>query len=139
MNGIEARAPGFSFRELEESLSKALPAMGGINCDVVNEKSFVVNGEDDYPHDGSAAFGDGYSTIGDDLCVIVGHRARQHPDALDVVPVRGVNKFSHPRRICPSSGSERILNHCSTTGSFYNSSLLSLCSIVLATLAGGIV
>jgi hypothetical protein len=73
------RASGFSFRKLKKGLPKALPAMGGINSDVVNKKSFVVNGEDDHPHDGSVAFGDGYSLVGDDLCVIVGHRPRRIP------------------------------------------------------------
>ena len=86
--------------------------MGGFNSDVVNEKSFVVNAEDDHPHDVSVALGDGYSLVGDDLCVIVGHRARQHPDALYVVPVRGVNECSHLRHICPSCGSERIFDLC---------------------------
>src|SRR5215204_4360605 len=91
MNRIEVRTPGFGFRKLKEGPSEALPAIGGIDSDVVDKQSFNVNGEDYYPHDGSVAFGDGYSLIGDDLCVIVGHRARQHPEALDVVAVGGVN------------------------------------------------
>src|SRR5919112_1916167 len=85
MNRIEARAPGFGFPKLKEGPSEALPAIGGIDSDVVDKKSFIVNGEDYYPHDGSVAFGDGYSLISDDLCVIVAHRARQHAEALDVV------------------------------------------------------
>src|SRR5215208_266806 len=91
MNRIEVRTPGFGLRKLKEGPSEALPAIGGIDSDVVDKQSFIVNGEDYYPHDGSVAFGDGYSLIGDDLCVIVGHRARQHPEALDVVAVGGVN------------------------------------------------
>src|SRR5215218_4423362 len=108
MDGIEAHESSFGFRKLKEGSSEALPAMGGSNSDVVNEKSFVVNGEDNHPHDSSLALGDGHSLVGDDLCVIVGHRARQHPDALYVVPVRGVNECSHLRHICPGCGSERI-------------------------------
>ena len=73
------------FAIMKEGPSEVLPAIGGIDSDVVYENSFMVNGEDYYPHDGSVAFGDAYSLIGDDLCVIVGHRARQHPEALDVV------------------------------------------------------
>jgi len=44
-----------------------LTTMAGINSEVVDKKYFVVNGEDDQPHDGSRAFGDGCSTVGDDL------------------------------------------------------------------------
>ena len=51
----------------EEGSSKAFPAVGGIDSDVVDEKSFVVNGEDNHPHDISVAFGDGYLLVGDDL------------------------------------------------------------------------
>ena len=95
MNEIEPCAPSFGFRELKESPSKALPAMTRINCDVVDEKAFVSNGEDEYSHDRSVALCDRYSMVADDTCVIVGHRARQYPDALDVVSVGGVNKGSH--------------------------------------------
>ena len=49
MNRIEARAPGFGFPKLKEGPSEALPAIGGIDSDVVNKKSFIVNGEDYYP------------------------------------------------------------------------------------------
>src|SRR5918994_7973460 len=111
MNRIEAHAMGFGFRKLKEGSSDALPAMGGCNSNVVNQESFVVNGEDDHSHDVAVTLSDGHSLVGDDLCVIVGHRARQHPEALYVVSVRDVNKFSHLRHICPGCGSERILNH----------------------------
>ena len=49
MNRIEARVPGLGFNKLKEGSSETLPAMGGFNSDVVNEKFFVVNGEDDRP------------------------------------------------------------------------------------------
>src|SRR5215210_7672168 len=88
---------------------QALPAMGGINGDVVNEESFFVNIEDEYPHDdASVAFGDGYLLVSDELCVIVGHRARQYPDTLDVVAVGGLNKCGHFRGIWFLCGSQRI-------------------------------
>ena len=76
MNEIEPCAPSFGFRELKESPSKALSAMTRINCDVVDEKAFVGNGEDEYSHDRSVALCDRYSMVADDTCVIVGHRAR---------------------------------------------------------------
>ena len=43
---------------MKEGPSEALPAIGGIDSDVVDKKSFILNGEDYYPHDGSVAFGD---------------------------------------------------------------------------------
>ena len=117
INGVEPRAPGFGFRKLKEGYSKTLPTVGGTNSHVVNKKSFVANSEDDYTHDGSVAFGDGYSTVGDDLRVVVCHRPRQHTDALYVVLVGGVNERSHFLNICSDCGPKRILNHCAVTGS----------------------
>src|SRR5918994_4595089 len=112
MDGIEACPPGFGFRKLEESLSKPLPVMGGNDGDIVNEESFFVNVENDYPNYDSVAFGDGYSMVGDDLCVIVGHRARQYPDTLDVVPVRGVDERGHLRSVRRRRGPERKWDLC---------------------------
>src|SRR5215203_3980236 len=99
MNGIEPCAPSFGFRELKEGPSEPSPAMTRINCDVVDEKAFVVDGEDEYPRDRSVELCDRYSTVADDAGVIVSHRTRQHPDSLDVVPVRSVNECSHFRNV----------------------------------------
>jgi hypothetical protein len=99
MNGIEPCAPSFGFRELKEGTSEPSPAMTRINCDVVDEKAFVFNGEDEYSHDRSVALCDRYSMVAYDICVIVGHRPRHYPDALDVVSVGGVNKGSHFRNV----------------------------------------
>ena len=96
---IEPGAPRLVLRELEKGSSKSAPAMVGMNRDVVDQEPFVGDGEDDDPHDGAVAFGDGYLAVADDLGIVVGHRARQHSDTLDVVPIRGINKFSHARSI----------------------------------------
>src|SRR5688572_12272828 len=82
--------------------------MGGINRDVVNKKSFVVNGQDDDPHNGFVTFGNSYSIILDNLGVIVSHRARYYPDTLYIVPIRGVNECHHFRSIRPNCGPKRI-------------------------------
>jgi hypothetical protein len=42
VDGIEARAPGFGFRQLEEGPSETLAATGGIYGDVVDEETFLV-------------------------------------------------------------------------------------------------
>jgi hypothetical protein len=63
INGIEPSAPGFSFCEPKEGLSKAFSPIGGMNGDVFNQKALVVNGKDDHPKDRSLAFGDGYSAV----------------------------------------------------------------------------
>src|SRR5215207_721648 len=112
VDGIESRPPGFGFRKLEEGPSKTLPAMGGINGDVVDKEPFFVNGEDDYPNDGPVDFSDGYLPAGDDLSVIVGHRAGQHPETLDIVAVGCVDERIHFRDICLLCGSQRILKLC---------------------------
>jgi hypothetical protein len=97
------RAPGLGLRKLKEGSSEALPVMGWCNSDVINVKFFGVNGEDDHLHDSFMALGEGSSLVGDDLCVIVGHRARPYPETLDVVPLRGVNEHAHCRNICPGA------------------------------------
>jgi hypothetical protein len=73
--------------------------MAGPHRDVVDHEPLVGNGENDDPHDGTVVFGDGYLTVADNLGVVVGHRARQPPDPLDLVPVGGVDEFSNPRSI----------------------------------------
>ena len=73
--------------------------IGGVNSDVFNQKSFIADGKDDYPHDGFIALGDRYPTATDELGVILGHRAGQRPDALNVVLVRVVNQLRHLGRI----------------------------------------
>jgi hypothetical protein len=44
--------------------------MVGMNRDVVDQEPFVGHGEDDDPHDGSMAFGDGDLAVADDLGVV---------------------------------------------------------------------
>jgi hypothetical protein len=58
--------------------------------DVVDQEPLVGDGEDDDSDDGALVLGNGDLAVADDRGVVVGHRAGQHPDALDVVPVGGV-------------------------------------------------
>jgi hypothetical protein len=59
VDGVEPGALRLGFGELEEGSSQPGPAMAGMDRDVVDQEAFVGNGEDDDPHDGSLAFGDG--------------------------------------------------------------------------------
>jgi hypothetical protein len=99
VDGVEPGTPRLGFGELQEGPSKPDPAMAGMHRDVVDQEPFTSDAEDDDPHDGAVVFGDGDLTVADDLGAVVGHRAGQHPDALDVVPVCGVDEFSHARSI----------------------------------------
>jgi hypothetical protein len=75
--------------------------------DVVDQESLVGDGEDDDPDDGAVALGDGHLVVADDRGVVVGHRSRQHPDALDVVPVRGVDERGDGHDVRPGGRPQR--------------------------------
>jgi hypothetical protein len=67
--------------------------------DVVDQEPLVGDGEDDDSHDGSVVLGDGDLAVADDRGVVVGHRAGQHPDALDVGPVGGLDERGNARDV----------------------------------------
>src|SRR5215510_6321164 len=67
--------------------------MGWMDGDIVDEECFVGHSEDKYSGDDAAAFGDDHLLGTDDFRVVVGHRARKSPDAVDVMLVRGVDEL----------------------------------------------
>jgi hypothetical protein len=64
---------------------------------VVDDEPLAGDGEDDDPDDGGVVLGDGDLAVADDRGVVVGHRAGQHPEAFDVVPVGGVDERGDAR------------------------------------------
>jgi len=56
-----------------------------MHCDVVDEDSFILDFEDDYPYNGRPLLDDGYMSVSDDFRVVLLHRARGESDALDIV------------------------------------------------------
>ena len=87
--------PSFGFRKCEQGLAKPLPTISGIHRDIGNTKSFVSHSEDNYAHNGLVAFSNGCLIVLNDLCIIVSHRARQHPNPLNIVPICGINECRH--------------------------------------------
>jgi small multidrug resistance family-3 protein len=67
--------------------------------DIVDQEPLVGDGEDHGSDDRGVVLGDGDLAVADDRGVVVGHRAGQHPDALDVVAVGGVDERGNARGV----------------------------------------
>ena len=99
---------GLVLGDCEERSAEALATLGRMDRDVLEDESFVGNVEHEDPHDVSVAFSEVYIRSADHAVVIIGHRSREHSDALDIVSVRGVDEIRYSFRIIRVGGPKPI-------------------------------
>jgi Domain of unknown function (DUF305) len=84
---------------LQERATQPAALPGRVHGDVVDQEALVGDPEHEHPDESTILVGHDDVRGADDIRVVLPHRAGLHADALDVVPVRGIDQIGHRRRI----------------------------------------